>query len=1070
MRKITSLFLVALIVFTLLMSIPLEINAESTKVQDGLEVTIETDRNEYSTGEEIRIFVNIQNRNFYQVKEVSVNIQLPEGFTVRNGYLSATDIEIGAGKSRTESVFVEYTKASVSKIILFVILAVVFVAIVVTIVIIVKSKRTPKALCILLCMFLVLSMLPVSASAESEYATISLDKIIIVNGKEHTLSATVKYALSNESNQVVPKEIAEFFGVDPNEYDTDKDGLGNYFEIFMSGTDPKLKDTDQNGISDADEDRDCDGISNRGEVDKGTNLLLEDTDGDGLSDYKEVYETKTDPCLFDTDKDELSDGDEIVLRLDPLVKKTDGVTLDSQRTFTQDLNPENINEYLISEKNQAVPSLSLTTNGNINSRVSMIMTDDSKFGDSRAIVGEPVDIIGDNIGSGTISFTLQGSDTSSSNTETDDYCTKLICKYLDNGQIKYLDTTYDDNKNVISADVDGEGTYYVFDVKNLFDELGIAMPKASSAKASATSAAGDSSYITYTAAVKRTSTRASYNAMAQADIVFLIDTTGSMSGEINNVKNNVEHFVDALKEKGVSAGLALIDYQDIEADGHDSTKVHKTGNSNWFYDMDAYKTAISKLKLGSGGDEPECAVDALETGRLLDMRPSAGKIFILVTDADYKVNNRYDIPSMGAEIELLKNAGITCAVVSSSSDQSKYYELYNGTNGIWANINGDFYTELMKLADKIGSDIVGDGYWIYLDGPVPVPVRLDEAPRAGSTVDTDKDGIYDIDELEGATPTGSIDLDALITKVSKGSITGTDYGTVMMYKYKSNPELADSDYDGYFDGDDEDQLNWNVSERDLAMLSRLIYCDEFRDANNFDFSRLDESTIKKVDKEFYGTASIKELIGWHLVCRLETFYDGNVGGLCYGVFVKDNNVVVAVRGTYGEFSLIDNMDWKNNILSYPFSSDPDTEMIMAKIDDIVNTYVHKNDKLYITGHSRGGMLAQRAAVGLVQNNMSDKIEQVVYFNGIAVVFAKGLWGVGKSWHDNLESISSKVKRFKIDGDVVDGISSYHVVDPFTYKVTSVAEANYDKGIFRIDAHALCNFTYHLMPERYNRIK
>ena len=38
--------------------------------------------------------------------------------------------------------------------------------------------------------------------------------------------------------------------------------------------------------------------------------------------------------------------------------------------------------------------------------------------------------------------------------------------------------------------------------------------------------------------------------------------------------------------KGVSAGLALIDYQDLEADGCDSTRVHKNGSSNWFYNMD----------------------------------------------------------------------------------------------------------------------------------------------------------------------------------------------------------------------------------------------------------------------------------------------------------------------------------------------------------------------------------------------------------------------------------------------------------------------------------------------------
>ena len=103
------------------------------------------------------------------------------------------------------------------------------------------------------------------------------------------------------------------------------------------------------------------------------------------------------------------------------------------------------------------------------------------------------------------------------------------------------------------------------------------------------------------------------------------------------------------------------------------------------------------------------------------MRASAGKIFVLVTDANYKVDNRYGIPSMAAEIELLKNAGVTCSVVCPYSEQSTYYNLYNDTNGIWANIYGNFNTELAALADRIGEEIVGEGYWIYLNGPVPVP-------------------------------------------------------------------------------------------------------------------------------------------------------------------------------------------------------------------------------------------------------------------------------------------------------------------------------------------------------------
>ncbi len=641
--------------------------------------------------------------------------------------------------------------------------------------------------------------------------------------------------------ETVPAEIAELFGVDPDDYDTDNDGLSNYIEIYVTGTEPTLADSDEDGTLDSDEDFDEDGLTNKQEIDLGTDPSKADTDNDGLDDFTEVNSYSTDPINHDSDGDTLSDGDEILLGLNPLVQKTDGTTHDSERTFTQELSENNISEELLSIDNAAVPALTLTASGNINNDVIISATSSNDFSDSRAIVGEAVDVSGENISEGTISFTLQNDGVSLLSVDDTDetFNTNLICKYNADGSTEYLDTDYDSSTNTLSADINEEGTYFVMDVKNLFDELGLAMPTVADLSSltdpepvalmsidefgeednqnqnnnsnesteeislfSIEENAEDVNVVAASAETEKVTLMASSGAMAQADIVFIIDTTGSMSGAINNVKNNVKLFVDELKSRGISAGLALIDYQDITWDGYDSTRVHKNGSSNWFYDMDAYKEKIAALYADDGGDTPECAVDALETARLLDMRASAGKIFILVTDADYKVDNRYGIPSMAAEIELLKNAGVTCSVVCPSYEQSTYYNLYNDTNGIWANIYGDFNTELTALADRIGEEIVGDGYWIYLQGPVPVPVRLNAMPEEGSTEDTDEDGIPDIEELESATPSGEIDLDELITKVSRGAITDTDYGIVKMFKYKSSPVEKDTDFDGIADTED----------------------------------------------------------------------------------------------------------------------------------------------------------------------------------------------------------------------------------------------------------------------------
>lgn len=75
-----------------------------------------------------------------------------------------------------------------------------------------------------------------------------------------------------------------YYGSDKNVVDTDEDGLSDYVEVYLIGTDPMNIDTDSNGILDCDEDADQDGINNRKELEIGSNLIDIDTDGDMLED------------------------------------------------------------------------------------------------------------------------------------------------------------------------------------------------------------------------------------------------------------------------------------------------------------------------------------------------------------------------------------------------------------------------------------------------------------------------------------------------------------------------------------------------------------------------------------------------------------------------------------------------------------------------------------------------------------------------------------------------------------------------------------------------------------------
>ncbi|MGN0451334.1 MAG: hypothetical protein ACI4FN_04360, partial [Acutalibacteraceae bacterium] len=110
MKKIASLLLTLSLVFCVLLALPLNASAASTETQDGLEVTITTDKTEYTADEDIQVSVNIKNNNSYKVEDVSIETLLPEGLVLKTGNLSATDIDIEAGASYSAAVVAQLSE------------------------------------------------------------------------------------------------------------------------------------------------------------------------------------------------------------------------------------------------------------------------------------------------------------------------------------------------------------------------------------------------------------------------------------------------------------------------------------------------------------------------------------------------------------------------------------------------------------------------------------------------------------------------------------------------------------------------------------------------------------------------------------------------------------------------------------------------------------------------------------------------------------------------------------------------------------------------------------------------
>ncbi len=195
-----------------------------------------------------------------------------------------------------------------------------------------------------------------------------------------------------------------------------------------------------------------------------------------------------------------------------------------------------------------------------------------------------------------------------------------------------------------------------------------------------------------------------------ADIVFVLDVSGSMSEEVANVKDNVVQFAQKLEAEGVSARWAAVtysDFADVPRDPKEQTIIIQNGATPWFSTATDYKKAINAIEIAYGGDFPEVAVDGLLAANTLENRKDARVFYILLTDATYKVDNHYGVESMGEATQILKDDGVNVSVITSSSYESYYSDLVSETGGITCNINGNFAQELFdSLVPIIYEDVI----------------------------------------------------------------------------------------------------------------------------------------------------------------------------------------------------------------------------------------------------------------------------------------------------------------------------------------------------------------------------
>lgn len=114
------------------------------------------------------------------------------------------------------------------------------------------------------------------------------------------------------------------------------------------------------------------------------------------------------------------------------------------------------------------------------------------------------------------------------------------------------------------------------------------------------------------------------------DLVFCIDTTGSMRDDIDAVKASASSIIDRISETSSSLRLAMVAYRDHGSD-------YVTKGYPFTSDRELMRRHILDLSIGQGGDPPEAVYEALlhaiEARDLGAWRTGARRIIILMGDA-----------------------------------------------------------------------------------------------------------------------------------------------------------------------------------------------------------------------------------------------------------------------------------------------------------------------------------------------------------------------------------------------------------------------------------------------------
>ncbi len=173
-----------------------------------------------------------------------------------------------------------------------------------------------------------------------------------------------------------------------------------------------------------------------------------------------------------------------------------------------------------------------------------------------------------------------------------------------------------------------------------------------------------------------------------ADIIFVLDVTGSMSEEIDKVKDNIIEFADSLSYRGIDYRLGMVTFLDVIENVYPFTT-----------DVQHFQSLVGEQYAHGGDDEPENSLQALIEATKYTFREKANRVVIWITDATYHESDTFTQLTKNEVVNALLSKGIIVHAIGPEYNKSAFYDpIIIPTGGNFYDIYGNFRDILLDIS------------------------------------------------------------------------------------------------------------------------------------------------------------------------------------------------------------------------------------------------------------------------------------------------------------------------------------------------------------------------------------